>query len=212
MPWLTPDDEIGTVYRTLAIPVPFLSQVSGALIKLAEAWNWEEYGDMSVQDCVDAMSGMIDTYYEGNVMIGLVVPYAGDTANLPDNVLLCDGAVYDRVDYPALYAVLADAYLDDADTFHTPQLVDTFVVGTDENEGAEGGEATHTLTADEMPSHLHEYQEKNEILFPYGTLTPDISARGTLLESARETSSAGGGEAHNNLPPYHAMTYVIVAR
>ena len=210
MPWLSPNLEDGTVYRPLAIPAPFVAHVSGALLDLCEEWNWEAFGDMSVADCVTAMKAMLDVYYGGNEMIGACVPYANVT--IPDNMLLCDGAVYDRVDYPCLYAVLSDAYIIDPDTFSVPDLVDKFIMGAEEAEGADGGEEGVTLSIDEIPSHAHVYTEKNEILFPYGTLTPDISARGTILESNKNTSSIGGGQAHNNLPPFHAMPWGIIWR
>src|SRR5574340_253471 len=37
-------------------------------------------------------------------MIGAIIPYA--TATIPANCLACDGALYNRVDYPLLYAAL----------------------------------------------------------------------------------------------------------
>jgi len=210
--WLTPDNSSGVVYRSLRIPTPLLSMVNGALVEMLDTWSWEEFGDMSPQDCVDMAQIMVDEFWSGNLMLGMVMAWCGDVANIPDNLLLCDGSTYDRVDYPGLYDVLASAYQDDADTFHTPNLVDNFVMGSASNTEATGGESEHVITVAEMPPHDHDYQEKNEILFPYGTVTPDISARGTLFESARTTSSTGDGDAHNNLPPYVSMAYVIVAR
>jgi microcystin-dependent protein len=210
MAWLSPNLEAGTVYRSLAIPAPFIAHVSGALIDLCERWNWEQFGDMSVDDCVTAMKAMVDGYYEGSGMIGVCVPYA--TTTIPGDMLPCDGAVYNRVDYPSLYDALSAAYRIDANTFATPDLRDRFVLGAEEAEGIEGGSDSVTLTVDEIPSHSHVYTEKNEILFPYGAFTPDISARGTLFESNKDTSSVGGGLAHNNMPPWHALPWGIIWR
>lgn len=205
MPWLTPSAGLGVVYRTLAIPTPFLSQVSGALNSLSMAWNWEEYGDMTPDECAQAMSDMIDAYYEGNMFIGMVVPYV--TSDVPPNCLLCDGSQHARVDYPNLYAVLAASYIDDADYFTLPDMVGRFVMGDDANEGVEGGEASHTLTVDEMPSHTHEIP--GESCFPYGA-TPEVCVAGSIIP--QNTSATGGGQAHNNLPPYHGMMVLVVAK
>jgi len=210
MAWLTPDAETGMVYRLIAIPSPFLYAVNGALTSLEFEHNWEASGNMTVAECAAAMSEMITAYFGGGYMLGAVIPYAGSTANLPGHLLLCDGAVYNRVDYPALYAVLAAAYIDDADTFHTPNLVEKFIMGTDENAGTTGGEATHTLTVDEIPSHAHTYQPPEFNLDMEGPEIPDIGA--TILALPSLTGYTGGGQSHNNLPPHHDITYVMVAQ
>ena len=65
-----------------------------------------------------------------------------------------------------------------------------------------GGEKTHKLTIDEMPSHSHGI---------YGALTGETKAVtnfgndwavGTSHSWTIETSSTGGDQSHNNLQPY----------
>jgi microcystin-dependent protein len=208
MPYLTPDSQAGLTTRLLVIPDALLHIVSGQLSYLCNEWIWERGGDMTVGDCVTACQAMLDAYYNGgSMLLGAVLPWAGDVNELPDYYLLCDGTVYNRVDYPALYALLAAAYIDSADTFHTPELVDRFIMGTEENQGFEGGEAEHTLVVDELPAHSHTIPYQS--CFPYGEI-PEVCVVGGLL--TQQTGETGGGLAHNNIPPYHAMVYVMVAK
>lgn len=81
--------------------------------------------------------------------------------------------------------------------------------------GNTGGEATHTLTESEMPSHTHALRAntswgENEALAPWAqyfgsNILYDVGASGgTITRSyyAEVAQPVGSGAAHNNMPPY----------
>lgn len=70
--------------------------------------------------------------------------------------------------------------------------------------GEIGGEAEHQLTADEIPSHKHSTGIVNRTGGTYG-LNTNLGYQGDVLVaqgSTTYTGNTGGGQAHNNLPPY----------
>lgn len=87
------------------------------------------------------------------------------------------------------------------------KLEGRFLLGSSSTyaNGATGGEATHTLTTDEMPEHRHSIAYPNAggpygdaaICYPEGSDTEK-----TWLAEMCKTQSAGGSAAHNNMPPY----------
>lgn len=66
MPWLTPDSiPEDDDCRPLSIPADtvWLSLVSGALTELTKPYNWQKFGTLTVQETVDKMQAIIDSYY-----------------------------------------------------------------------------------------------------------------------------------------------------
>ena len=95
------------------------------------------------------------------------------------------------------------------------QITDTFLLaaGSTYQAGSTGGEASHTLTVNEMPSHKH-----SPVYFASSTKRVGLSGgkegegysywklsytnTSGYLGSSFTTEAAGGDTAHNNMPPY----------
>ena len=88
---------------------------------------------------------------------GIVMPFAGSTA--PQGYLLCDGSAVSRDTYSALFTAIGTTYGsgDGSTTFNVPDLSGRVVLGVSQSHalGTVGGEATHTLTEQELPAHSH---------------------------------------------------------
>lgn len=96
------------------------------------------------------------------------------------------------------------------------QLQDRFLLACSSiyTAGSRGGEATHTLTVNEIPSHTHDMDDAI-----YGNYKNRLGIRGDgggsngLIPSMTQTTgysrykptNTGGGQAHNNMPPYLAV-------
>lgn len=95
------------------------------------------------------------------------------------------------------------------------RIQDTFLLaaGSNYSAGSTGGEAQHTLTEDEMPSHNHAGKRMSGV-FGLSDGTNDGSTAGFivpwgLVSSRNDYNIAvawqGSGAAHNNMPPYLAV-------
>ena len=89
------------------------------------------------------------------------------------------------------------------------QIKDTFILaaGDSYSAGSTGGEANHTLTIDELPSHRH-YLKYGNVYIGYLNSNAAQSNGNALYKynvsrgDALYGEDVGGGKAHNNMPPY----------
>ena len=138
-------------------------------------------------------------------MIGMIFDYAGEEA--PPGFLICNGQAVSRTTYKDLYDVIGTKYGagDNSTTFNIPDLRQRFTRGAQasENLGAKGGEATHILTVEEMPSHTHEQNAHSHSAT--ATVTSggahthklSINSGGSHTHTWSGTTSSNGNHKHN---------------
>ena len=132
---------------------------------------------------------------EHGVPKGVIVMWSGKISDIPSGWALCDG------------------------TNGTPDLRDKFIVGARQDDGGiaktnvsggllqTGGEAYHTLTTAEIPAHTHQlYGDRRHY---DGSAQGAVGYHGGIQPGYADTTSVGGGKAHNNLPPYYALAYIM---
>lgn len=85
------------------------------------------------------------------------------------------------------------------------QIKDVFLLAAGDNyiAGSTGGEATHTLTVDEMPKHSHNLPVDKQ----YGEASPTERDRinltsGIAYNNGYASNDTGSNQPHNNMPPY----------
>jgi microcystin-dependent protein len=150
----------------------------------------------------------------GEVPAGTVVAFAG--AAVPEGWLLCDGSTVSPTLYPALFGAIATQYGGDGiNTFLLPDLRGRTTVGAGQGSGltnrvlgASGGEEKHTLSIAEMPSHTHRETGTNrlDVANGGGIHVQDVDNQTFAIIT---TGATGGGQPHNVMPPFFALSYII---
>lgn len=204
---ILPTDDL-VVCRQFAIPEALIPLVYGWLQLLTFGDNWELGSDdaAEIEDVTALMAEIIDkSVTVGCNMIAEVRLYAG--TDLPEGWLYCDGTVYADTDYPELGAVIADGLRIDAENFRVPDyMTGRFPLGG-LFTGTQGGEDVHTLTVSEMPSHFH-IDNSTDLT---GLFVAPGEVPAVIGSIAGATETAGGGESHNNMPPYEQIAVIIRA-
>lgn len=234
MPFLTPDippDDL-TVCRRIKLPAhtDWLALVNGALTVLTKEYNFQAFGTATIEETTQFFEQFFLDYIDSTdyCMIGSIFPYM--TEDPPLNCLTCDGATYNRVDFPDLYAKLDAAFIVDADSFFVPDLRGKAPIGagdggadyTNRTVGEIGGEEYHQLSEAELASHAHTDAGHSHVYNPPGISVPVVAPgevpvqavnllpgfTGTGYASIQPT---GSGVPHNNMPPFVALSYCVVA-
>ena len=164
----------------------------------------DTYTKSEIDDMFDNPTITGDTY-----PIGAIAPFASVTT--PQNWLLCDGREVSREVYSELFAIIGTAWGagDGSTSFNLPDLRNRMPVGAgdDYTLASKGGEKEVTLTIDQIPPHSHQAKVSST------NGSAEAIVRGTSNAIWRSLiSSTGGGQAHNNMPPYVGTYYIIKAK
>ena len=168
-----------------------IAAVNDVLAYLTGESVWETETEDEEFEMRAMMTEMLFIYFEGEDVMpaGLVAPFVGEVA--PTGWLLCNGAQYERSQFPELYNVLPAVFHVDSDTFALPDLRGRTVVGaglsaplSSRTIGDTGGTETHTLSSAEMPSHTHTQNSHNHTVNLASHSIPTISS----------ASGLGGGD------------------
>lgn len=149
--------------------------------------------------------------------VGTIIPYAGTT--IPSNYMKCEGQELSRIEYDILFSAIGTTYGvgDGTTTFNLPNLKGRVITGIDSNDtafdtlGEKGGEKTHTLTIQEIPSHSHNITYIKSASTPLNSnglsgYSENNNGVGTNTNAIQNT---GEDQAHNNLQPYIVLNYII---
>ena len=160
------------------------------------------------------------------VAVGTIFSYAGKTA--PETFMFCDGRALDITEYAELFEVIGYTFGGSGDIFNLPNLCGKTLVGLNDSNtkfdsvGKTGGKEEVTLTSSEMPEHAHKTYALNQNTngakiygnyfdAPYAIdfVKSAINAATVGWSNEIAVGGAGGGLAHENMPPYVVCNYII---
>ncbi len=143
--------------------------------------------------------------------VGTIIEYPA-SSNLPTGWMICDGSAVSRTEYSQLFNVIGTKFGsgDGSTTFNIPNKKGRVSVGVDTSQtefntiGKTGGEKTHTLTIQEMPSHNH------GITVGYaGSGNTHVYYNNNSGDGWLGTDNTGGDQPHNILQPYIVNNFII---
>ena len=124
---------------------------------------------------------------------------------------MATGHVRDGCIFPVGFIVHLTTDVDPAEYFggKWQRIKGCFLLAADEETypaGSTGGEAEHTLTVAEIPAHNHAlygaFTGKNEAISNTGNNWAQTT---TDWKQTKFIEATGGGQPHNNMPPYRSV-------
>ncbi|MEX0739346.1 MAG: tail fiber protein [Pseudohongiella sp.] len=153
-------------------------------------------------------------------------PYLGEIRvfsfnTIPKGWMRCEGQLLQTNQNQALFSLLGDVYGGNGSTtFALPDLRGRVPmhVSPAHKQGEAGGEATHTLTINELPPHSHAVAASSAV----GTVTtpegnvwansgdnPMYAERPDTKMQADALAHNGGGQPHENMQPWQVLSLCI---
>lgn len=123
-------------------------------------------------------------------IVGMIIMWYGNSSDVPEGWSICDG------------------------TNGTPDMRNRFPLGIGtytDLTGITGGELTHTLTEEELPSHSHEvsYDATGWVGIRQSSGVNGVIGRDESGDGTKTSGLTGGGKAHNNMPPYYGLHFIM---
>jgi microcystin-dependent protein len=169
--------------------------------------------------------------------IGAINMYGGPSTSDPNSQwMVCDGRAISRTTYATLFARYSTFYGvgNGSTTFNIPNFSGKMPLGANGDGGSHprgqtGGAETHTLSTTEMPSHSHggvtgddspDHAHVQQL--GGGISNVNNAAGGYVIGNANNSTTSGatarhqhgigaqgGGGAHNNMPPFLGVNFII---
>jgi microcystin-dependent protein len=170
----------------------------------------------------------VPAHAQGDQFVGQIDIVAFNFA--PEGWAFCQGQLMPISENPALFELIGTTYGGDGqDTFALPDLRGRMAIHQGQGPGLSnyvmgqvGGVEQVTLTLNQIPSHTHTAMGSSA---PATTLGPGSSGGSewatttTFLYSSTGSNlvamgggtigAAGGGQPHDNMPPYLVMNFII---
>jgi microcystin-dependent protein len=139
-----------------------------------------------------------------------IIMWSGTIADIPNGFVLCDGRTVSGFgtvpDLRGRFIVGYYGKRDDESSANSELLGDYGSIGT------KGGAKQVAITIDQMPSHTHTFNNKVVVTSrdnPDNTGGKVGEANGTTKSTLASPNNTGGGNPHENRPPYYVLAFII---
>ena len=177
----------GTLQAKTATVTQALTANSVTVTGAASAGSVTTTGNATVSGNL-TVSGTLSGF--GIAPVGSIIMWSGSVANIPNGWVLCNGLN------------------------GTPNLLNRFIVGAGGNYsvGQIGGADAVTLTVQQMPSHNHAYKftgADTSGSYKHDNFFYNQHGKYSDLTNTKYTEYSGGGQAHENRPPFYALCFIM---
>ncbi len=152
-----------------------------------------------------------------NFIPGMIMMWSGNVNNVPTGWILCDGNGGTQIngltipDLRGRFVVGFSASSSTTPTINSNKNTENY--GRIHNKG---GQRNVALSSSEIPAHRHKMQLTSGAFFPTQTRNPGGSGEGhrrtmdeALDNNAFTDNNTGGGQSHENRPPYYVLAFIM---